>query len=75
MRRLAFVSLSVVPLVLAAQIIGTAQRSAPLQVQATSAADLRTWDVYITQRVRSGDLRVRKVDRDPLLPSRTIERL
>jgi thermolysin len=75
MSRFALVGVSVVALLLAAQINGTAQRSVLLQVQATSGGDLRTWDAYITQRERSGNLRVRKVERDPLLPSRTIERL
>lgn len=54
---------------------GVAQRSATLRVQATSLDDVRRWDGYVTQQARNGALRVRRVDRDPALPNRTLERL
>lgn len=51
-----------------------AQQSSVLHIQATSTADLRVWDTYVTRGARAGQLRLRSVDRDPSLPSRTIER-
>jgi len=48
--------------------------STTLRIQATSVSDLRAWDTYITQRERSGDLRMRSEVRDPALPARTVER-
>ncbi len=76
MMRVALTGSAVIGVILFAQATGTAQPSlAPLQIQATSAADLRTWDAYVAQRERSGELKTRKTDVDPMLPSRTIERL
>jgi thermolysin len=55
--------------------VGSAQQAPVLRFNATSIADLRTWDGFVTARERSGELRVREVAQDPSLPSRTIERL
>jgi thermolysin len=53
-----------------------AQGNAALSVQATTTSgELRSWDAFIDQRQRTGDLRVRKTDGDPMVPSRTLERL
>jgi len=61
--------------VLMAQDRSPAQSPDVLRIQATTIDELRAWDAYVVQRERAGTLRVRKVDRDPLLPQRTIERL
>jgi len=45
-----------------------------LQIKATTTADIRSWDSYITQARRSGDLQIRSTTRDPLVPSHTSER-
>ncbi len=45
-----------------------------LSIQATAVAELRTWDAFVTAESRSGDLRLRSVVRDPLLPAREVER-
>jgi len=52
-----------------------AQQQTVLQIQATTVDALREWDAYVTQRERTGRLRVVKTEQDPLLPARTIERL
>ena len=52
-----------------------AQQSSVLRISAVSNQELREWDAYVTQNERSGELRVRSVDRDPSLPSHTVERL
>jgi thermolysin len=62
-------------LVLALQAGNAAQRPQLLQVQPGSDAELRAWDAELTRRARSGALRLRRVDRDPALPARTVERL
>jgi Zn-dependent metalloprotease len=60
---------------LAAQQPNPPQSStAAVCVEATNAADLRIWDTFVTSSARSGALRVRSVERDPALPSRTVER-
>ena len=50
-------------------------REAALRIGDTTVDDLRAWDTYVTQRLSTGSLRVRRVDQDPALPFRTIERL
>ena len=56
--------------------IGSAQQPSPmLRIAATTFGDLRTWDQYVTTRLRTGDLRVLRVDQDPALPSRVVERM
>jgi bacillolysin len=50
-------------------------RVASLRITATSSADLRRWDSYVRQRLGTGELRTRRVDRDPAMPQRTLERL
>lgn len=54
------------------RIVGQSDRT--IRIHGTSSDDLRRWDAYVTQRERSGELRRRLVDRDPALPSRTVER-
>jgi bacillolysin len=51
------------------------QPSSMLRIAATTVTDLRTWDQYVTARLRTGDLRVLRVDQDPLLASRVVERM
>ena len=48
--------------------------SSILQIQATTAADLRSWDAYVTHSRRAGDLQLRSTTRDPLVPGHTTER-
>ena len=56
--------------------VGSAQQpSSMLRVAATTVNELRTWDQYVTTRLRTGDLRVVSVDQDPALPSRVVERM
>ncbi len=64
--------LALVPLLL--QRATHAQQSSVLRINAVSNEALRQWDAYVTQRERSGELRVRTVDRDPSVPSHTVER-
>ena len=54
---------------------GAAQQSSAVLIKATTAAELRTWDGYVTARERSGELQVMRSERDPSLPSRVVERL
>jgi Zn-dependent metalloprotease len=56
--------------------VGSAQQpSSMLRIAATTVNDLRTWDQYVTTRLRTGDLRVLSVGQDPSLPSRVVERM
>jgi bacillolysin len=50
-------------------------RTALVRVSATTSGDLLAWDAYVTDRLRTGGLRARRIDRDPALPTRTVERL
>ena len=61
--------------VLLIQDAGKAQRATTLYLQSGSVDDLRKWDAYVTQRERSGELDTTSVERDPALPTRTLERL
>ena len=54
---------------------GSAQLAPIARVHATAPAELRRWDSYVSEATRSGDLRVRRVVRDPLVPAHTMERL
>jgi thermolysin len=54
---------------------GSAQRAGVVRIRATSIADIRTWDTFVTARERSGELRLKNAERDPALPGRTIDRL
>lgn len=54
---------------------GAAQQSPAVLIKATTPAELRTWDGYVTARERSSELQVMRTDRDPSLPSRIVERL
>jgi thermolysin len=65
----------VAAVLIAAQDRSAAQRADVLRIRATSDADIRTWDAYVTARERAGDLRALSADRDPALPGRIIERL
>ena len=54
---------------------GSAQLAPIARIHATAAAELRSWDSYVSEATRSGDLRVRRIVRDPLVPAHTMERL
>jgi thermolysin len=56
-------------------VVGRAQQPSIVQIRATTGNELRTWDGWVTQALRTGELRTSRVDRDPLLPTRAIERL
>src|SRR5262245_5662443 len=55
--------------------VGSAQQPASLFIRATTATELRTWDAYVTARERSRELQLVSAERDPSMPSRTVERL
>jgi thermolysin len=55
--------------------VGVAQQPSTVRVAATTVNDLRTWDGYVTSAMRSGDLRMTSVERDPSLPTRLVERM
>ena len=59
----------------AVQPRASAQQPAHLSVQATDLPQLRTWDAFVADELRTGDLRLRSVVIDPLLPTRVVERL
>ena len=54
---------------------GSAQQPSTLQIRATSLDDLRRWDSYVSARERAGELKIVRVDRDPSIAGRAIERL
>jgi bacillolysin len=58
----------------AVQPQGSAQQPAHLSIQATDLTQLRTWDAFVIDGSRTGDLRRRSVVVDPLLPTRVVER-
>ena len=58
----------------AVQPRGSAQQPAHLSVQATDLSQLRTWDTFVANGLRAGDLRLQSVVVDPLLPTRVVER-
>lgn len=57
--------------------IGSAQQpsSSMLRIAATTVNELRTWDQFVTAQLRTGDLRMLRVDQDPAFPSRSVERM
>jgi thermolysin len=50
-------------------------RVATFRIAARSGAELTVWNAELNQRLRSGKLRLRRVDQDPRMPARSIERL
>ncbi len=54
---------------------GVAQRPTTLAGVATDGQDLRAFEAFVERARRSGELRVRRTDRDPALPDRMLERL
>lgn len=74
MKRVMAIATAAAALFLSLQV-GSAQQASSLRFNATTANDLRTWDQLVTVQERSGALRVTQVERDPSLPSRTIERM
>jgi Zn-dependent metalloprotease len=48
--------------------------SGAVSVRATTVAELRAWDTFVTAGDRSGGLRVHAAQRDPDFPARVIER-
>src|SRR5579862_3177489 len=53
---------------------GSAQLVSTLHIQPATVDELRRWDDFVTEGERAGELRMRAVARDPMMPSRTIER-
>ena len=53
----------------------SAQQPSTLQIRATSLDDLRRWDSYVSARERAGEVKIVRVDRDPSIAGRAIERL
>ena len=64
----------------AVQPRGSAQQPAQtlqpphLSIQATDLLQLRTWDAFVADELRTGDLRLQSAVVDPLLPTRVVER-
>jgi bacillolysin len=54
--------------------VGSAQQQSGVAIRATTVGELRTWDGYVTARQRVGELQVLRVDRDPAVPDRLVER-
>jgi thermolysin len=50
-------------------------QSRVLTLAVTTGTELRSWDVTISRMLRDDELRVRRTDDDPLLPSRSHERM
>lgn len=56
--------------------VGSAQQaSSMMRIAAITTNELRTWDQFVTSRLRTGDLRVVSVEQDPSLPARQVERM
>jgi len=53
---------------------GVGKPAPPLSIAASSAQDLRQWDAFVTQQSRDGELRLRRVRDDLLVPGRSHER-
>jgi thermolysin len=53
---------------------GSAQQPAHLSIQATDLPQSQTWDAFVIDGLRTGDLRRRSMVVDPLLPTRIVER-
>jgi Zn-dependent metalloprotease len=76
MTRLTAAAAALAAFVLMMMDTGSAQQpSSMVRIAATTATDLRSWDQYVTARLRTGDLRMLSVERDPSLPSRVVERM
>lgn len=69
------IALTVVVTVAVSMVVPRAQsRTAALAIS-SAGSDLRAWDQSIDRMSRTGELRLRRSDVDPLLPSRTHQRL
>jgi thermolysin len=55
--------------------IGRAQQPSRVQIRATTGNELRSWDGWVTQALRTGELRALRVGQDPALPGHTTERM
>lgn len=76
MTRLTAVVVAGAAFVLAMNIEPSAQQPSPmLRIAATTPADLRTWDQTVTAQLRTADLRLVSVERDPSIPARLVERM
>ena len=71
MRRLSSVVLTAVSAFSLFTLTPAAQQASPSLI---STADLRRLDAFVTSASRGGVLQIRSVVRDPMVPSRTIER-
>jgi len=74
MKRLMVIAMPLAALAVSLQI-GLAQQLSFVTFSATTDADLRTWDQFVTVQQRTGSLRVTQISQDPSLPSRTVERM
>jgi thermolysin len=75
MKHLGMMATALAVVALAMQPPVRAQQAGLQRIAANTTTELRSWDAYIAQRQRSGDLRMQRVDRDPAIPGRTVERL
>ena len=75
MKRLTAAAASLAAFVLMMDTGSAQQPSSMLRIAASTVGDLRTWDQYVTARLRTGDLRVLRADQDPSFPSRVVERM
>ena len=56
--------------------VGSAQQPPSMvRIAATTVNDLRTWDGFVTAALRAGGLRSLRVEQDPSLPARLVERM
>jgi thermolysin len=62
-------------LVVFCAVSALAEDGAPRRVEATRPGEIRDWDARLEARLRVGELRVRRVDQDTLLPARQHYRL
>src|SRR5690349_4207313 len=59
---------------LAQQAPEVAGPPAARMIHATNVSELRAWDAFVSDGSSAGSLRLQSVQRDPMLPSRTVER-
>ena len=75
MKRLTAAAAALAAFVLMIDIGSAQQPSSMFRIAATTVNELRTWDQFVTAQMRTGDLRMLRVDQDPSLPTRTVERM
>jgi thermolysin len=75
MKRMIAAVLAAVSTTLVFHPSGAAQGASTTAIRATSVADVRAWERYVTRAERAGQLRVRSVAHDPAAPDGSIARL